>query len=127
MKKRILIVIFVVVLLGVGTLVYFGQRSVQLRELYYSGTVEATTSELAFRRGGPGVRPLLSGADVDLIDRVRRPDVEREPELLTHTHHDEQRVDSEHGVVLGRGHPALVRVQLGVAAPALLQQPGPDG
>lgn len=59
MKKRILIVIFVVVLLGVGTLVYFGQRSVQLRELYYSGTVEATTSDLAFQVSGRVVKVLV--------------------------------------------------------------------
>ena len=52
MKKRIIIVIFIVLFLGVGSLVYFAQRKVQTEELYYSGTIEATTSELAFQVSG---------------------------------------------------------------------------
>ena len=39
MKKRIIIIIFVVLFLGVSLLVYFGQRKTQTRELYYSGTI----------------------------------------------------------------------------------------
>jgi HlyD family secretion protein len=39
-------------LLVVGLLVYFGQRDVQLRELYYSGTIESKRSELAFQVSG---------------------------------------------------------------------------
>ncbi|MBN2516292.1 MAG: HlyD family efflux transporter periplasmic adaptor subunit [Deltaproteobacteria bacterium] len=52
MKKRIIILIFIVLFLGVGSLVYFAQRKVQTEELYYSGTIEATTSELAFQVSG---------------------------------------------------------------------------
>jgi len=51
LKKRI-VVIFVVLLIGVGLLVYYGQRKVREGELYYSGTVEATQSHLAFQTGG---------------------------------------------------------------------------
>jgi len=58
-KKRIIIVIFVALLLGVGLLVFFGQRSVQLSELYYSGTIEATKSELAFQVNGRVVNVLV--------------------------------------------------------------------
>jgi HlyD family secretion protein len=39
-------------LLVVGLLVYFGQRDVQLSELYYSGTIESKRSELAFQVSG---------------------------------------------------------------------------
>jgi HlyD family secretion protein len=39
-------------LLVVSLLVYFGQRGVQLRELYYSGTIESKRSELAFQVSG---------------------------------------------------------------------------
>ena len=51
LKKRI-IVIFVVLLAGVALLVYYGQRKVRQGELYYSGTIEATQSHLAFQTGG---------------------------------------------------------------------------
>lgn len=44
--------IFIVLLVGVGLLVYYGQRKARQGELYYSGTIEATQSHLAFRIGG---------------------------------------------------------------------------
>ena len=44
--------IFFFLLFGVGVLVYLGQRSVQRRELYYSGTIEAKHAELAFQVSG---------------------------------------------------------------------------
>ena len=52
MKKRIIILIFVVIFVSVGLLVYFGQRKTQRSELYYSGTIEATQANLAFQVGG---------------------------------------------------------------------------
>ena len=52
MRKRIAAAIFFVLLLGVGTLVYLGQRTVQLKELYYSGTIEARRAELSFQVSG---------------------------------------------------------------------------
>ncbi len=58
MKKRVIIVIFAALLLGVGLLVFFGQRNVQRSELYYSGTIEAKKSELAFQLSGRVVRVL---------------------------------------------------------------------
>ena len=52
MKKRIVFLLFIVLLVGVSVLVYLGQRKVRLEELYYSGTIEATDSKLAFQVGG---------------------------------------------------------------------------
>jgi HlyD family secretion protein len=52
LRKRIVAAIFFVVLLGVGILVYLGQRTVQLKELYYSGTIEARRAELSFQVSG---------------------------------------------------------------------------
>lgn len=52
MRKRIVAAIFFVLLLGVGILVYLGQRKVQLEELYYSGTIEARRAELSFQVSG---------------------------------------------------------------------------
>jgi len=48
----VIIIIFVALLLGVSLLVYFGQRSAHLRELYYSGTIEAIKAELSFQASG---------------------------------------------------------------------------
>ena len=52
MKKKVIIISFVVLLLGVGLLVYLGQRRAHLRELYYSGTIEAVKAELSFQISG---------------------------------------------------------------------------
>jgi HlyD family secretion protein len=51
MKKKIMIG-FVVLVVVVGLLVYFGQWRSQRGELYYSGTIEATQSHLSFQVGG---------------------------------------------------------------------------
>jgi HlyD family secretion protein len=52
LKKRIVIVVFLVLFIGVGLLVYFGQQKTQKGELYYSGTIEATQANLAFQTSG---------------------------------------------------------------------------
>ncbi|MCX5845847.1 MAG: efflux RND transporter periplasmic adaptor subunit [Deltaproteobacteria bacterium] len=52
MKKKIIIIVFVILLLGVGALVYFGQWQSQRGELYYSGTIEAIQSNLSFQVNG---------------------------------------------------------------------------
>jgi HlyD family secretion protein len=52
LKKRIIIVVFIVLFIGVGLLVYFGQQTAQKGELYYSGTIEATQANLAFQTSG---------------------------------------------------------------------------
>ena len=51
-KRRIIIIGFVTLLIGVGSLVYFGQWQSQRGEYYYSGTIEATQSNLAFQASG---------------------------------------------------------------------------
>ena len=52
MKKRLIPVIFMVLLLTVGALVYWGQRKERSAELHYSGTIEATQANLAFQVSG---------------------------------------------------------------------------
>nr|MBC8360519.1 efflux RND transporter periplasmic adaptor subunit [Candidatus Desulfatibia profunda] len=51
-KKRLILAIFIVLLLGVGILVYVGQWLTRTGELYYSGTIEATQANLAFQVSG---------------------------------------------------------------------------
>ncbi len=51
-KKRIAVIIFLLLLSGVGLLVYRGQRELKQRDLYYSGTIEATSANLSFQAGG---------------------------------------------------------------------------
>ncbi len=70
MKKRIVIIAFFFLLLGVGILVYLGQRDVQLRELYYSGTIEATHAELAFQVSGRIVDVLVDEGEFVERDQI---------------------------------------------------------
>jgi HlyD family secretion protein len=52
LKKRIILVIFLILLIGVGSLVYFGQRETKQNNAYYSGTIETTDSALSFQISG---------------------------------------------------------------------------
>ena len=52
MKKRLILIFFLVLLFGVGTLVYLGQHRKLTAELYYSGTIEATQANLSFQVSG---------------------------------------------------------------------------
>jgi HlyD family secretion protein len=51
-KRRLILIVFVVMLFGVATMVYEGQRQEQRDELYYSGTMEATQANLGFQVSG---------------------------------------------------------------------------
>ena len=52
MKKRIIIIVFIILFVTVGLLVYFGQKSNQQKELSYSGTIETTSAKLSFQVPG---------------------------------------------------------------------------
>ena len=52
MKKRIILIVFIVLLLGVGGYVYYGQWKNQHSELYYSGVIEAKDAKIAFQASG---------------------------------------------------------------------------
>ena len=52
MKKRVIIIGFFALLFVVSIIVYLGQRSKRLGELYYSGTIEAIQAELSFQVAG---------------------------------------------------------------------------
>lgn len=52
MKKRIIAIIFIILFVTVGLLVYFGQKSNQKKELYYSGTIDTTQANLSFQVPG---------------------------------------------------------------------------
>ncbi len=59
MKKGIILIVFVILFLGAGVAVYLGQEKARVRELYYSGTIEATRAELGFQVGGRVARVLV--------------------------------------------------------------------
>jgi len=60
-KKKLIVVVFVALLLGVGITVYLGQQKMKGGELTYSGTVEAATiSNLAFQVAGKVARVLVT-------------------------------------------------------------------
>lgn len=52
MQRKRIAAIFLLLLCGVGLLVYLGQRERRRGELFYSGTIEATQANLAFQVGG---------------------------------------------------------------------------
>jgi HlyD family secretion protein len=52
LKRRIIIVVFIALFVGVGLFVYFGQKSNRAKELFYSGTIEATQAKLSFQVPG---------------------------------------------------------------------------
>jgi HlyD family secretion protein len=52
LKKRIIIVVFIILFVTVGLLVYFGQSNNQNKELSYSGTIDTTQAKLSFQVPG---------------------------------------------------------------------------
>jgi len=59
LKKVIAIVAFAALFIGVVAFVYYGQWKEKTAELYYSGTIEATESNLAFQVSGRVARVLV--------------------------------------------------------------------
>jgi HlyD family secretion protein len=51
-KKKIIVIVFIIFFIGVGAFVYFGQRNNQQKELSYSGTIETTQAKLSFQVPG---------------------------------------------------------------------------
>ena len=72
MKKRkiIIIAVFAILLIGVGILVYYGQWRTQHRELYFSGTIEATQANLAFQVSGRVLRVAVNEGQNVVKDQV---------------------------------------------------------
>ncbi|MEN6423707.1 MAG: efflux RND transporter periplasmic adaptor subunit [Smithella sp.] len=52
MKKRIIVVDFILLFVTVGVLVYTGQKNNHKKDLYYSGTIETTQANLSFQVPG---------------------------------------------------------------------------
>lgn len=52
MKKKIIIVIFLLLFIGAGIFVYFGQKKNHQDELSFSGTIETTQANLSFQVSG---------------------------------------------------------------------------
>lgn len=66
MKKRIVLIVFVVLLIGTGLFVYLGQQKNRRAEQLYSGTIEATRANLAFQVAGRAASvKAMEGAQVD--------------------------------------------------------------
>lgn len=85
LKKRIVIAVFLILLVGVGSFVYIGQKEIQTQESYYSGTIEATTSELSFQVNGGVLQVLVEeGARV-----VKDQPLARLDDSLYKAHHDQ--------------------------------------
>ncbi len=59
MKKPIILAIFLILFVGVAALVFYGQWRTKTAQIYYSGTLEATESNLAFQVNGLVKRVLV--------------------------------------------------------------------
>ena len=70
MKKRIIILGFLLLLLAVGGLVYYGQWQAKRSELYYSGIIEAKDARLAFQASGRVVSVAVREGQAVFKDQV---------------------------------------------------------
>jgi HlyD family secretion protein len=52
LKKKIIIIVFIIFFIGTGAFVYFGQKNNQQKDLSYSGTIETTQAKLSFQVPG---------------------------------------------------------------------------
>jgi len=52
LKKRIIVIVFIILFVTVGALVYIGQKNNREKGLYYSGTIETTQANLSFQIPG---------------------------------------------------------------------------
>jgi HlyD family secretion protein len=52
LKKKIIIIVFLILFIGVGVMVYIGQQANRSKELFYSGTIETTQANLSFQVPG---------------------------------------------------------------------------
>lgn len=52
MKKKIIIIIFILLFIGTGIFVYLGQKKNDKNELFFSGTIETTDANLSFQVSG---------------------------------------------------------------------------
>ena len=80
MKKVIILAVFLVLFVGVALLVFYGQWREKTAELYYSGTIEATESNLAFQVNGRVARVLVDDGQKakkgDLLAELQRDEFE---------------------------------------------------
>jgi HlyD family secretion protein len=56
LKKRIIIIVFIILFVTVGLLVYLGQKNNREKGLFYSGTIETTQANLSFQIPGRVVK-----------------------------------------------------------------------
>ena len=70
MKKRLILIVFIILLLAVGGFVYFGQWQAKHGDLYYSGIIEAKDSRLAFQGSGRVVSVAVKEGQTVAKDQV---------------------------------------------------------
>jgi HlyD family secretion protein len=59
LKKVVILAVFLILFVGVAVLVFYGQWREKTAQIYYSGTIEATESNLAFQVNGRVQRVLV--------------------------------------------------------------------
>ncbi len=70
MKKKIIILVFALLFIGAGLLVYIGQQRRAPGELFYSGTIETTQAKLSFQVPGRVLRVYVQEGQTVKKDQV---------------------------------------------------------
>ena len=102
-RKRALIGAVLLLLAGVGALVYWGQQLRRGTELYYSGTIEAVQSNLAFQVGGrvqsvtidEGQAALLVIGDLTISEAVEKAELHAIKQLRKEVKVQAKEIDKE--------------------------------
>jgi len=70
LKKRFIVVVFIILFVTVGVLVYVGQKNNREQGLYYSGTIETTQANLSFQVPGRVVKVHVAEGQVVEKDQI---------------------------------------------------------
>jgi HlyD family secretion protein len=70
LKKRVIIIVFIILFVGVGLMVYIGQQANRSQELFYSGTIETTQANLSFQVAGRVAKVNVREGQVVTVDQV---------------------------------------------------------
>jgi HlyD family secretion protein len=69
-KKKIIIIVFLILFISVGVMVYIGQQANRSKELFYSGTIETTQSNLSFQVPGRVTKVNVREGQAVAVDQI---------------------------------------------------------
>jgi HlyD family secretion protein len=70
LKKKIIIIVFVILFISAGVMVYIGQQTNRSKELSYSGTIETTQANMSFQVAGRITKVNVREGQAVAIDQI---------------------------------------------------------